>query len=140
MNDGKSPWYSDGLKFECKGCGDCCTGDPGYVWVNAEEIGQIAAAIGVDVRSFKKTFLRKVGIRWSIVERQNGDCNFFDMINRRCRIYDSRPRQCRTWPFWHSNLKDNTSWEETCKSCPGAGRGPVVPLKEIKRRMGKIRV
>ena len=27
-------WYAEeGLAFECTGCGDCCTGAPGYVWV-----------------------------------------------------------------------------------------------------------
>ena len=27
-----------GLRFECTQCGDCCTGAPGYVWVNKAEI------------------------------------------------------------------------------------------------------
>ena len=40
------PWYSDGLKFDCTGCGDCCTGDPGYVWVSRAEIEALAAALG----------------------------------------------------------------------------------------------
>ncbi len=47
MSDGKDgmsqqPWYQDGLKFRCTGCGDCCTGAPGYVWVNKEEIAALA--------------------------------------------------------------------------------------------------
>ena len=33
-----TPWYKDGLRFQCTGCGDCCTGGPGYVWVNQAEI------------------------------------------------------------------------------------------------------
>jgi hypothetical protein len=37
------PWYKDGLRFTCTGCGDCCTGAPGYVWVNKEEIEALAA-------------------------------------------------------------------------------------------------
>ena len=31
-----TPWYADGLPFTCTQCGDCCTGDPGYVWVTDE--------------------------------------------------------------------------------------------------------
>ena len=27
-------WYHLGLRFQCTGCGDCCTGAPGYVWIN----------------------------------------------------------------------------------------------------------
>ena len=39
----KKPWYADGLQFECTQCGDCCTGAPGYVWVNKSEIEALAA-------------------------------------------------------------------------------------------------
>ena len=28
------PWYRDGLRFACTRCGACCTGAPGYVWVD----------------------------------------------------------------------------------------------------------
>ena len=34
----EQPWYKDGLGFQCTQCGDCCTGAPGYVWINAAEI------------------------------------------------------------------------------------------------------
>ena len=36
------PWYEDGLRFRCTRCGACCTGSPGFVWVNAEELADIA--------------------------------------------------------------------------------------------------
>ena len=44
------PWYKDGLKFKCTGCGDCCTGGEGYVWVNKQEIVALAAEVGVERR------------------------------------------------------------------------------------------
>ena len=34
----KFPWYAAGLRFFCTQCGDCCSGAPGFVWVNEEEI------------------------------------------------------------------------------------------------------
>ena len=37
-----APWYQDGLKFTCTQCGDCCTGDPGVVWVEDTELEEIA--------------------------------------------------------------------------------------------------
>ncbi len=48
------PWFEQGLKFSCKGCGDCCTGAPGYVWVNKAEIAAMSAAIGIDVAEFER--------------------------------------------------------------------------------------
>ena len=30
-------WYAEGLRFACTGCGDCCTGEPGAIWVNEDE-------------------------------------------------------------------------------------------------------
>ena len=36
------PWYRYGLSFECTQCGNCCTGGPGFVWVEEEEIRAIA--------------------------------------------------------------------------------------------------
>ena len=38
----QGPWYADGLQFTCTQCGDCCTGDPGVVWVTDEELKAIA--------------------------------------------------------------------------------------------------
>ena len=52
------PWYKDGLQFECSQCGDCCTGAPGYVWVNKQEIAALAADIGEDdVAAFEKKYV-----------------------------------------------------------------------------------
>lgn len=134
------PWYSAGLRFECTGCGDCCTGAPGYVWVNRAEIEQIAAQLGLSVEHFEGRFVRDVGIRRSLIELDNGDCVFFDSRSRKCRIYEVRPRQCRTWPFWPSNLKSPAAWREMAERCPGANCGKVVPLKKILSLAGIVNV
>jgi Fe-S-cluster containining protein len=130
-SDVSQPWYKDGLRFTCTGCGNCCTGDPGFVWVNRQEIKALADGLGLDVVAFEAQFVRHVGIRRSLVERANGDCIFFDPINRRCEVYELRPRQCRTWPFWNTNLRTPESWAETCQACPGSGRGKLYNLGEI---------
>jgi len=136
----KKPWYHEGLRFKCTGCGACCTGDPGYVWVNKAEIEAIAAAVGVEVPEFERRFVRKVGVRKSLVELTSGDCVFYDRVTRRCKVYAVRPRQCRTWPFWTSNLRTPEDWEDVCRVCPGAGRGPRVPLDQIEHQKGQIRI
>jgi len=135
------PWYRDGLKFQCTQCGDCCTGAPGHVWVNAEEIAALAALIGeADVAVFESKFVRKVGLRKSLNEYANGDCVFFDTVARKCTVYGARPRQCRTWPFWDSNLKTPEDWKQTCEVCPGSGQGQLVPLVQIEEQRKVMRV
>ena len=129
----EQPWYKDGLRFKCTQCGDCCTGAPGYVWVNQAEIEGIAAELGEsDVEVFEDAYVRKVGIRRSLREFPNGDCVFFDTEKRTCTVYNARPRQCRTWPFWESNLKSPQAWAETCEACPGSGKGQLYQIEHIE--------
>jgi len=138
-SDGE-PWYKDGLRFTCTGCGDCCTGSPGFVWVNGEDIPAMAAKVGMPIEEFELLFVRHVGVRKSLKEYSNGDCVFFDSKSRKCRVYEARPRQCRTWPFWDSNLRTRDDWAETCKECPGSGQGQLYQLDEIQRQAAVIRV
>jgi len=134
----EKPWYHSGLKFQCAGCGGCCTGAPGFVWVNKAEIEAMAAAIKIDVATFQRRYVRQIGIRRSLTEFSNGDCVFFDTERRTCQIYKVRPRQCRTWPFWASNLRTPQCWSAMAEHCPGANHGPVVPLSEIEARRSKL--
>src|SRR5207249_9822970 len=71
------PWYADGLRFRCTRCGNCCTGPPGVVWVNAEEIEAIAELRGETPQEVKGLYTRQVGTRRSLRERANGDCVFW---------------------------------------------------------------
>ncbi len=135
------PWYENGLRFECSQCGDCCTGAPGWVWVNKKEIAAIAAEIGQDdIAQFEKDFVRDVGVRKSLKEFDNGDCVFFDSQARNCKVYHARPRQCRSWPFWDSNIKSEKAWQATCRACPGSGTGKLYQLEDIEEHRKQIRI
>ena len=136
----KKPWYHKGLRFQCTGCGDCCTGAPGYVWVNQEEIETLAAAIGLEPAEFIEKCTRQVEDGRSLVEHSNGDCLFFDGATRRCAVYGDRPRQCRTWPFWESNLASPGCWAETSRACPGIGKGPLAGREQIDLQARVFRV
>ena len=129
------PWYRDGLKFGCTGCGGCCTGAPGYVWVNQAEIDALAAAVNLDTEAFEKRFVRVVGARRSLIEFANGDCAFFDGDSRRCGVYEARPRQCCTWPFWPENIATPAAWQQIAERCPGCNRGRRVSLAKIQARL-----
>jgi len=130
-----SDWYEAGLPFRCTACGDCCTGDPGVVWVNEDEIAALAAHLGLDVEAFEREFVRRKGIRRSLHERFNGDCVLFDSETRSCSVYQARPTQCRTWPFWKQNLASPRAWAETCEICPGSGTGDVISVERIRRHL-----
>ncbi|MDX1946291.1 MAG: YkgJ family cysteine cluster protein [Pirellulaceae bacterium] len=134
------PWYRDGLRFECTQCGDCCTGAPGYVWVNNEEIEALARLMGLETEVFEDQYVRKVGARKSLKEFPGGDCVLFDGTARKCTVYGARPRQCRTWPFWDSNLKSPTAWQQTCEACPGSGKGKLHQIDEIEAQRKVVKV
>lgn len=104
------------------------------------EIEALARAAGLELAEFEKSFIRRVGRRRSLVELPNGDCVFFDNLTRGCRVHDVRPRQCRTWPFWESNVCTPDAWEETCRVCPGSGRGPLVPPDQIEAQVAIVKV
>jgi Fe-S-cluster containining protein len=133
------PWYADGLAFECTRCGKCCTGDPGYVWVTEDELAAIAAFLGQPLREVRDLFTRKARGKITLRERDNGDCTFWD-TKRGCTIYSVRPPQCRTWPFWDSNVATPEDWEHTREACPGAGKGDIIPVEEISRRLKVIKL
>ena len=134
------PWFQDGLRFECTQCGDCCTGAPGYVWVNNEEIAALAENVGLAADDFEARYVRRVGSRKSLLEYDNGDCVFFDGESRKCKVYDARPRQCRTWPFWDSNIKSPQAWKHTCQVCPGSGKGQVYSIEEVLAKSAVIKI
>jgi len=124
-------WYAGGLSFACTGCGECCTGKPGYVWVNDAEITRIAEYVGMSRSDFRKRYLKLTFGGYSIVEKSNYDCAFLD--KPRCLIYEVRPRQCRTWPFWTENVRSREDWEEEAVNCPGMNRGKKYSVEEINR-------
>jgi Fe-S-cluster containining protein len=132
-------WYQEGLRFRCTRCGNCCTGPPGYVWVNDEELAAISDYRSEPLEEVTGLYTRPVGKRRTLREKNNGDCVFYDK-EAGCTIYPVRPRQCRTWPFWESNVVTPEAWQSTCEVCPGAGHGELISPEEITRRVKVIRI
>ncbi len=132
-------WYADGLRFECTQCGDCCSGDPGYVWATKEEINRISKFLGRTDGWLDSKHLRRVGFRYSLTERRDGDCIFLKREGGKvmCGIYPVRPLQCRTWPFWSVNLRSRATWDDASRRCPGMDTGPhhaFVRIEEVRLR------
>jgi len=120
-----TPWYQDGLRFECTRCGNCCTGAPGSVRIDEEEAQAMAAHLGLDWADFQErcTRLLEDGST-ALTERADHDCVFWSK-SQGCLVYPVRPRQCRTWPFWRRNLASPAHWAAAAEGCPGIGRGPL---------------
>ena len=132
-------WFKKGLRFTCTQCGDCCTGAPGFVWVNDAEIEAMAVRCGESVDRFRQMYVRTVGKRESLKELEDGSCVFF-RPGLGCTVYEQRPRQCRTWPFWDSNLETKQDWDRTCEICPGSGVGEIHTVDEILAKTRLIKV
>ena len=127
-------WYAAGLAFECQQSGNCCSGEPGYVWVTKTEIKAIAKHLGRTDGWLDKKHLRRVVLRYSLTEKANGDCIFLERRDGKtlCKIHTVKPTQCRIWPFWSNNLKSPEHWNEAARKCPGMNRGQVHNFVDIE--------
>lgn len=113
-----SEWLDAGLRFECTGCGRCCSGANGYVWVSEREISRLAARFGVALDDFGRRYLRRVGERYALLESaRDGACVFLE--RDRCGVYEDRPDQCRSFPFWERNLESPAAWARAAEECEG---------------------
>lgn len=126
-----SLWYRDGLRFGCTQCGKCCTIE-GYVWVDQRQRERIATHLEIPLEEFNRKYVRRVGKRYSLVERPGSghDCIFW---KNGCEIYSVRPTQCRTFPFWPEQLDSREDWDEAAAECPGMNRGRLYSAEEIDR-------
>ena len=131
------------LRFECTGCGGCCTGRGNarieyYVAVTPAEQRRIRKYLGVSDAWFKRRYLMRFedgdeSLRWA------GDrCVFLDG-DRRCRIYPARPVQCLTYPFWPELVGSKSAWRAEARHCEGIHRGAVVPLARVRRALRQQR-
>ncbi len=118
--------YAKGLCFECTRCGNCCTGEPGIVRVNDEEVSALARRKQMDEASFRKIYTRRlVGGVLSLSETPGGACIFYDSDGG-CGVYEDRPRQCRTWPT-RTRLPPPRIFSARASSPPNLPISPIRP-------------
>src|SRR5437764_4394384 len=94
-NASADPCYQSDLRFRCTMCGHCCTGAPGFVWVNDDELQALAEFLHEPLEQVIELHTRMAHQGRTLREKANSDCVFYDK-HKGCTIYPVRPRQCRT--------------------------------------------
>jgi len=136
----------DPIHFLCQGCGRCCT--VFYINVTDADISRIARETGRRPQDFVDLCPRgsiidqdedcnlkmKDGIYRIVLAETRGRC-IFQLADRRCEIYESRPLPCRLFPF---DFKDgdvvlNDDAIGVCKGLSSKGQpideGRIVSLE-----------
>jgi Fe-S-cluster containining protein len=134
----KLPLWIEGkaLTFKCTGCGACCTGSPGFVWLTTHDMERLSKHFDLTKEEFLAKYCRKVGSRYSLLEdSKTYDCVF--LKGNKCSLYNARPKQCRTYPFWSEVIKSKDSWDLEQLYCEGINHpdGEPILAPEILERM-----
>ncbi len=120
------PWFDQGLRFQCTGCGKCCTGSPGYVFLSKPDLEKLSAHFLLNEEEFLKKYCRFVDGQYALLDRlESYDCIF--LKEKKCSVYEARPIQCRTFPWWIQHLREPRDWEEAAVRCEGINH-PDAPL------------
>ncbi|MBI3508037.1 MAG: YkgJ family cysteine cluster protein [Chlamydiia bacterium] len=129
-------WFEPGLRFQCTGCGQCCTStSPSYVYLSEQDVDHLSHYFGLKREAFLKKYTRYDG-QYSLLDKPNTyDCIF--LKEKRCTVYEARPVQCRTFPWWPYNIGDEKQWQEAAVRCEGINHpeAPLVPTAHIEEQL-----
>lgn len=120
------PWFSEGLRFKCTGCGKCCTGSPGYVYLSHSDLERLSNHFHLTEPEFTQKYTRLVDGQYALLDKPGSDDCLF-LKNNQCTVYEARPTQCRTFPWWIQHLREPSDWEEASHRCEGINH-PDAPL------------
>ena len=99
--------------FRCRRCGACCRIPGGLVRLREGESAALAAALGMDERTFLDEHTLLAPDRRSLVLRDHADGSC-EMLGEDglCRVHAAKPAQCREFPLRWRN-------PDSVRSCPG---------------------
>lgn len=128
-------FYKDGLHFSCRRCSVCCGKSPGFVYLSRADLERLCAFCGLTITAFIQTYCRWADYYHgtqvlALKEQKNYDCILW---NGGCSVYNARPIQCSTYPFWSWMLKDQKTWNDCAKDCPGMNGGKLWTYDEISK-------
>jgi uncharacterized protein len=128
----KKPWFHKGLRFQCTGCGQCCTGSDGYVFLSQDDLIKLADHFKLSVSEFVDRYTRIVDGQTCLLDSPSSDQCIF-LKDNRCSAYQARPVQCSTFPWWLYNLESPENWRSAASRCVGIDHcdAPVIEGKTI---------
>jgi len=117
--------------MECLECGDCCLETE--MLLSKKDIDRL------EKKGFKsKYFSRQNNEGYVVLKNRKGHCVFFDVEQKRCKIYEDRPMGCRLYPIIFDDMKGivadtlcpaKNKWTENRKSL--RGKKVIKLLKKI---------
>ncbi|MGA9099193.1 MAG: YkgJ family cysteine cluster protein [Methanotrichaceae archaeon] len=123
------------IGFECKRCGECCTGEDNSVVVFPFEIRRILTATE---ELWQEIVESPSEGEWDIsgnfhtlewrLKKEKGSCKFYSC--EECKCYESRPLICKTYPFY---LDDGILCFSECQ-----GLGAKICIKESEEIAVKL--
>lgn len=130
------PWFAEGLRFKCTGCGGCCTGAPGYVYLSKVDVENLSNHFRLSEEEFLKKYTRYIDGQYALLEEPapTYDCIF--LKENKCTVYHARPIQCRTFPWWVHHLREPKDWEQAAQRCEGINHpeADLVPSLHIQEQ------
>jgi len=129
----EEPWFDAGLRFKCTGCGKCCTGSPGYVYLSGTDMENLASHFKLSLEDFTRKYARFLGEQYALIDKVGShDCIF--LKDNKCSVYEARPIQCKTFPWWLSSLETPEHWKDAAERCEGINHpdAPLVPSLHIQ--------
>lgn len=132
----KKEWWSEGVRFQCQGSGNCCLsrGEYGFVFLTKEDRQRFADYFNESLSTWTRKNCDRTQGFWHLKEDpKREECMY--LKGKSCGVYEARPTQCRTWPFWPEVMNAKTWAKEVKTFCPGVGKGPMIPLEEIQRQL-----
>ncbi len=107
--------------FECRMCGECCSGAGGIV-VSPSDLERICVHLGLEPDEFSERYGDMRNGKLTIATGQDGKCIFFT-AGQGCSVHVAKPDICRAWPFFRGNLVDPVSLSMAKDFCPGIDPG-----------------
>jgi Fe-S-cluster containining protein len=125
------PWFHEGLNFKCTGCGKCCSGSPGYVYLSLSDVERLANHFQISEKEFLQKYTRFIDGTYALLDRMGTeDCLF--LKDNKCSVYEARPSQCKTFPWWISNLREPKDWKEAGLKCEGINHPDAEKVDGLK--------
>ncbi len=128
----RAPWFGEGLRFTCTGCGQCCTGASGAVYLSELDVERLSSALKLSRDEFIGRYTQWSDTELALTDKpESSECIF--LSGKTCSVYDARPTQCRTYPFWLMNILNPEDWADAAEFCEGINHpeAQVISLEEI---------